>query len=274
MVTKGPNSNPVNVLRAAVKAVPAVKYATGIAGVAAAVAIVLGFTRDPKIATFGVMIMIALMFVLVIFAYATKNLPGIKWLAAFMAWAIAVLFVVALACVFSAVAFDVPASLAQYLKGVSGGVSYKVPPSAVIIGAKTGVNHKEFDLESVPTEQTSITYSLKGHFDVVDGVVNGRLESGKLAIAKHIPPGFPDSITRISFQVYYLRPVNGIDQLLVFPERPKDSDSLTVSLPLTPRASYSLPAGDFRFPLPAEAKLDRAWLTAALWDEMGFFPAQ
>ena len=64
--------NPVNILKDATKSVPAVKYAYGIVGVAAAIAIVVGLLKDTRIAIFGPIIMLALMTALVVFAKLTK----------------------------------------------------------------------------------------------------------------------------------------------------------------------------------------------------------
>jgi hypothetical protein len=62
-----PLSSPVEVLKRPTKAVPAVKYALGIAGIVAAIAIVAGFRINFRIAVFGTVIMFVLMTVLVVF---------------------------------------------------------------------------------------------------------------------------------------------------------------------------------------------------------------
>ena len=61
---------PHRILRNAIEAVPAVRYAAGIAGVAAAVAIVASFQLGPAIAVLGVVVMLALMAALLVFARA------------------------------------------------------------------------------------------------------------------------------------------------------------------------------------------------------------
>lgn len=66
---------PWGVLQAAITAVPAVKYALGIAGIGAVVAIIAGFQTDPRIAVFGIIIVIGLMFVLLVFARLTELAP-------------------------------------------------------------------------------------------------------------------------------------------------------------------------------------------------------
>jgi hypothetical protein len=68
-----PGLTPLNILREGIKAVPAVKYALGIAGIVAAIAIIKGFNLDFRIAVFGIVIMFALMTVLVIFAKLTTT---------------------------------------------------------------------------------------------------------------------------------------------------------------------------------------------------------
>lgn len=55
-------------LREAVKAVPAVRYALGVGGIAATVAIIVSFRIDPLVAFVGTVVMISLMAILVIFA--------------------------------------------------------------------------------------------------------------------------------------------------------------------------------------------------------------
>jgi len=60
--------NPFQILKDAIKAVPAVRFALGVAGIAAVVAIVLGLKLSPQVAVFGTLIVLGLMFVLVLFS--------------------------------------------------------------------------------------------------------------------------------------------------------------------------------------------------------------
>jgi len=60
--------NPLTLLTKAITAVPAVRYALGVAGVAAVVAIILGLKLNPQVAVLGTLTVIAFMFVLLIFA--------------------------------------------------------------------------------------------------------------------------------------------------------------------------------------------------------------
>jgi hypothetical protein len=111
--------NPYKILSDAIRAVPSVRYALAVAGIGATVAIILGFIRDPKIAVFGIIITIGLMFILVIFSHAAKDLPGVRWLAATLAWSTTLLFIASLLSVFTAFVFGQPETLAKYFRGIN-----------------------------------------------------------------------------------------------------------------------------------------------------------
>jgi hypothetical protein len=64
---------PFALLREARKAVPAVRFALGVAGVAAAVALVVGVIKSPAVAVFGTIIMLGLMFVLLVFSSIARK---------------------------------------------------------------------------------------------------------------------------------------------------------------------------------------------------------
>jgi hypothetical protein len=146
------------------------------------------------------------------------------------------------------------------------------PPGVARIDAASSAS-VDFDLESQP-QTVPVTYVLKGSFKIENGkTLKGHLASGKVKVAKELPKGFPEFITRISFRACYLAPINGVDQMDAYPQNPKSRDSLDVNLALNAGASYELPEGDFAFELP-ENNLTRAWLCGALWNGIGYFPAQ
>ncbi len=60
--------DPFKLLQNAIRAVPAVKYALGVAGIAAVVAIVVGLRLNYQVAVFGTLIVLGLMFVLIVFS--------------------------------------------------------------------------------------------------------------------------------------------------------------------------------------------------------------
>ncbi len=125
--------NPVSTLRNAVSAVPQVKYAAGITGLAAAVAIVLGFVSDIRIAIFGVLIILGLMYLLAIFTQVLTNIPGLRWLAGFLVWSLAILFITTLVLVFTSYAFGKPETLSSrlfgggHIKGTEVGIGFPQP---------------------------------------------------------------------------------------------------------------------------------------------------
>lgn len=80
-------SGPIEILRAAIRAVPAIKYALGVAGIAATVAIVAGFTIGYKVAFLGTVIMLGFMFCLVLFSsFAQYGAASTRPLALTLAW--------------------------------------------------------------------------------------------------------------------------------------------------------------------------------------------
>ena len=111
--------DPIAFVEKAIIAVPAVRFALGVGGIGAIVAIVAGFRLDYRVAIFGTLIVFALMFLLVLFANLTKtakkNLYGptmfVTW--AFLLMVIATTFFI-MTCFFfkwpRSLDFEVPAS--------------------------------------------------------------------------------------------------------------------------------------------------------------------
>ena len=79
--------DPISLLREAIRAVPALKFALAVAGLGAVVAIVLGFQLKPSVAGFGVLIVLGLMFVVLVFSrYATTETPSSLGPATILVW--------------------------------------------------------------------------------------------------------------------------------------------------------------------------------------------
>jgi len=111
--------DPIALLQMAVRAVPAVRYALGVGGLAAIVAIVLvGWKLEATAAVFGTLIVFAFMVVLVIFA-ALARLGGghLKLLALFLAWAFTALTVFSSVLFVSCAFYDYPKTLPCLLGG-------------------------------------------------------------------------------------------------------------------------------------------------------------
>jgi hypothetical protein len=112
--------SPLTILREATRAVPAVKYALGVAGIAAAVAIIAGFHLDYKVAVLGTILMFGLMFCLVVFSwFASHAADSIKPLALFLSWTFVLLVSATSLCMFTSFFFSFPRSLSSYVEGFS-----------------------------------------------------------------------------------------------------------------------------------------------------------
>ena len=111
-------TNPVVVLREAIRAVPAVKYALGIGGVVAAVAIVYAFKIDARVAFVGAIVMLVLMGILVVFARmsslasARMHLPALVF-----TWFVLLIFMALSVSLFTSVFYQKPLNLAYWLTG-------------------------------------------------------------------------------------------------------------------------------------------------------------
>ena len=108
--------SPVEILRDAQKSVPAVKYAGGIAGVAAVVAIVAGFQLDFRIAIFGTIIVLGLMFVLVIFSFFVAHSgPSLVILSTVAAWSFLLLTIAVSILLVTSYLFSWPRQIESYV---------------------------------------------------------------------------------------------------------------------------------------------------------------
>lgn len=105
-------TTPALFLKQAIKAVPAVKYALGIGGIAATVAIIQSFTVDLKVAFGGIAVMLVLMGVLVIFArMAALAGPRMLLPALVFTWFTLILFMAASILLFTSIFFKKPLDL-------------------------------------------------------------------------------------------------------------------------------------------------------------------
>ena len=107
---------PIEILKEAIKKVPAMRYALAVAGIVAVVAIVASFQLEPKIAVIGGVLVLGAMVVMVIFAKLTTTAkkhflrPVLV-----MMWAFLVLVIVLATLLLTAVAFRWPPGLADWL---------------------------------------------------------------------------------------------------------------------------------------------------------------
>lgn len=140
----------LNLLREAIKAIPAVKYALGVAGIGAAVALIAGFRVDYRVAVFGTIIMFVLMFVLVIFSWFSKHAGhGVRYLAFTLAWLFVVSISITSILLTSSFFFQWPRPSANYtLKDSTVPTS---SPSPLIFSTSWGITVSKFDSDQRTT---------------------------------------------------------------------------------------------------------------------------
>lgn len=111
----------LGILREAIRAVPAVKYALGVAGIVAAIAIVQLLRVKLVTAAFGTVIMIVLMTLLVIFARLAKN-DSTKFTlpAQVFTWFVLLITIATASLLFTSVFWRWPVDLQNWLKQTSG----------------------------------------------------------------------------------------------------------------------------------------------------------
>jgi len=122
-------SGPFRILQEAIKAVPAVKYALGVAGVASAVALVYSFGISPKVALLGTVVMFLLMTILVVFARLTSLATGsFQLLALVLAWFSLLLLMAVSTLLVSCVFFRKPLDLSKWLGENQAATGQQTPP--------------------------------------------------------------------------------------------------------------------------------------------------
>ena len=119
---------PFTVLREAIRAVPAVRYALGVGGIVSAVAVIFSFKIDARVAFVSAVVMLLLMTILVVFA-RLSSLPGNKLAAPALVftWFALILFMAVSAALFSSVFFEKPLRLSRWL------TAEPLPPPALAI---------------------------------------------------------------------------------------------------------------------------------------------
>lgn len=110
-------SSPYDILTDAIKAVPSLKYALGVLGIVAAIAIVNAFRIDYRVAILGALVMFALMVLLLVFAKLTKaaskqfRVPVVV-----LMWTFLLLTTGTASLLFTSVFFKVPLDLQYWIK--------------------------------------------------------------------------------------------------------------------------------------------------------------
>lgn len=116
--------DPLSILRESIKAVPALKYALGVAGIASVIVIIRVFKLDYGVALVGTIIMLLLMTSLVVFArLSSLASPDMRVPALVFTW-FSLLFVIVIAItMFSSVLFGWPKDIKYIVSALSGSSS-------------------------------------------------------------------------------------------------------------------------------------------------------
>jgi len=161
--------NPLTLLREAIKAVPALKYALAVAGVAAVVAIVLGLRLNPQMAVFGSIIVIGLMFILVIFSqYAGSGNRQLRGPASLLVWFFSIALVVTTTLLITGYFLHVPnlaGNVERSSQAFSRAIHFKIIPFSITPSPtlKFGFSSLERDatLTSREVRITKLTVTMK-----------------------------------------------------------------------------------------------------------------
>ena len=195
----GPTSAPAfsTFLDRAVKAVPAVRYALGVGGVVAVIAIVFSFGINAKVAIFGTIIMLVLMVVLVLFASLVRK-PGASFSlpALIFTWFSLALFMASSFLLFTSAFWAAPIDLRTFISAPkqASDISPQGHPSQNNALPQTPVDppaqHKQpkyaavdqaahdWEIRGDKTAAVYIAVEFKGHNDSTSQEDLARLDSG------------------------------------------------------------------------------------------------
>jgi hypothetical protein len=108
--------NPLVILRESIKAVPSVKWALGLAGIASSIAIIQSIQLDYRVAVLGTVVMLIVMTALVIFArLSTLAAPDFRLPALVLTWCSLSLVIATAGALFLSVFFRFPVDLQNWL---------------------------------------------------------------------------------------------------------------------------------------------------------------
>ena len=125
---------PISLIREAIKAVPAVKWALGVGGILATVSLVYTFKIDPRAAFVGIIVMFVFMGVLVLFARAsTLKGRATVWPAVILTWFLLIMFMVTSMSLFTSVFLSKPLDLQRWLTGEKRNTDSVVLPKPIPI---------------------------------------------------------------------------------------------------------------------------------------------
>lgn len=123
--------SPIAILREAVKAVPAVKWALGVGGLLAVITLVYSFQLDPLAAFIGLIVLFVFMSILVIFARVSALQSSALAAPAFVfTWFTLFMFMATTVVLFTSVFSNCPAPLRKWLTGENPAIPQWCPAQA------------------------------------------------------------------------------------------------------------------------------------------------
>lgn len=146
------------------------------------------------------------------------------------------------------------------------------PPGVTLIDpTKDSTQPISFEFVTLPGDPTP--HRLSGTFTVSGGEVHGNLHHGTFTTTDQLPY-VPPFLTKLTFNICYIHPVNGMDQKDVFPLVGKTDNSIPLNIRLKANMTYELPVMQFTLKIPTEAQPNRTWLCAAIENPAGYFVSQ
>lgn len=130
--------SPMNVYREAVRAVPSVKYAMGVAGVVAAGIIAYNLAHeDPKKAILAFVFGLAGMYLLLVFASVRKDSVVVRGPVTLTIWGLTAMFLATLALTLSAYAFGLPEPWARLVGAIPADARVGPSTTTVVTAGET-----------------------------------------------------------------------------------------------------------------------------------------
>jgi hypothetical protein len=184
----------IEMLREALQSFPAVKYILLLAGIAAGVAVVAGFSSDYKIAVFGTLTIVALIFGLVWSTWlAIHSTVSIRRFAVTLTWTFVLLTAVTSLCILTGFFFEWPRSLEAYVQA-------KSTPSPTPLPTSTG---EPSPTATVTTEEARIVITEVPPYDPLGGRNSQARIAGKVLGAR--PEDYSIVIYSLT-NVWYVQP--------------------------------------------------------------------
>lgn len=189
-----PPASPLSILKQAIKKVPALKYALGIVGLAASLAVIRTLVTDLRLAIFGIVFLLVLMTVLFVFAKLTSVASKeLKAPAFVLLWFSLILTMIAASLLFTSVFFNWPINLTHVLDGRSGvleesSTKQNVQPKTTYLkgvirdsSTKEGLANATIEVEVLPGERFATTTDGGFSIDRIPGMSG---ESARVYVAK------------------------------------------------------------------------------------------